>query len=206
MSSSPHDPTVLPTQGGENSESDIELMARCAKADHDAFAILVERHQHAVVGTIAKMMGSPVDAEDLAQQVFLRVWKSAPRYKPKAKFTTWLFTITRNLVFNENRRRYRHTEISMDGTEAATQLSVARSPDATPDDNLQRTELRNAVDTAIAELPENGRMAIILRRYEDMPYEEIAQVLNTTVPAIKSLIFRSRAQLKVSLARYLEDK
>ncbi len=206
MSLPPHDPSASPSQGAENVATDIELMARCAKADHDAFAILVGRHQHAVFGTITKMMGSPVDAEDLAQQVFLRVWKSAPRYKPKAKFSTWLFTITKNLVFNENRRRYRHTEVSMDGTDAATQLSIARSPDATPDDDLQRSELRAAVDAAIADLPENGRMAIILRRYEDMPYEEIAKVLKTTVPAIKSLIFRSRAQLKVSLASYLDNE
>ena len=206
MSIPPHDPASSPTREDADLPSDIELMARCAKADHDAFAILVERHQHAVVGTIAKMMGSPVDAEDLAQQVFLRVWKSAPRYKPNAKFTTWLFTITRNLVFNENRRRYRHTEVSMDGTDVATQLAIAPSPDATPDDELQRAELRNAVDRAIAELPENGRMAMILRRYEDMPYEEIAKVLKTTVPAIKSLIFRSRAQLKESLASYLDNE
>ena len=85
MSSTPLDPSSSPAREAELVPDDVELMARCAKADHEAFAILVERHQHAVVGTIAKMMGSPVDAEDLAQQVFLRVWKSAPRYKPKAK-------------------------------------------------------------------------------------------------------------------------
>jgi RNA polymerase sigma-70 factor (ECF subfamily) len=200
MSPPPHD---LPREHGEGLD-DVSLMARCGKGDHDAFAVLVERHQVAVVGTVAKMMGSPSDAEDLAQQVFLRVWKSAPRYRPKAKFTTWLFTITRNLVFNETRRRYRKTEIGMDSTDAATQLATVASPGPAPDSGTLDAELRSAIDAAIADLPENGRLAVILRRYEDMPYEEIAKVLDTTVPAVKSLLFRSRAQLKRSLKHYLD--
>ncbi|MGH8047718.1 MAG: RNA polymerase sigma factor, partial [Chthoniobacterales bacterium] len=80
-------------------------MMRVRGGDAGAFATLVERHQHRVIGTIARMLGSPDEAEDLAQQVFVRVWKSAARWEPSAKFTTWLLTITRNLVFNEVRRR-----------------------------------------------------------------------------------------------------
>ena len=85
--------------------SDVSLMAKVAQGDHAAFEELVTRHQYAVVGTVAKMLGNPSEAEDIAQQVFLRLWKSASRYKPTAKFTTYLFTITRNLVFNETRRK-----------------------------------------------------------------------------------------------------
>ena len=89
-------------------------MAKVALGDHAAFEELVTRHQYAVVGTVAKMLGNPSEAEDIAQQVFLRLWKSAPRYKPTAKFTTYLFTITRNLVFNETRRKSRRGEQSLD--------------------------------------------------------------------------------------------
>ena len=105
------DRTPAPTD--ENSR-DIQLMERIGAGDHRAFRELVERHQNAIVGTVAKMLGNPSEAEDIAQQVFIRVWKSASRYEPTAKFTTWLFKITRNLVFNELRRRKPHPAHSLD--------------------------------------------------------------------------------------------
>lgn len=186
-------------------DPDVALMARVADGDHAAFRQLVERHQHAVVGTIAKMLGDPVEAEDLAQLVFLRVWKSARRYQPTAKFTTWLFTVARNLVFNETRRRSRKRELSLEEREEAGAGHAEASPAARPDQELLETELRAAVDKAIAALPENQRLAVVLRRYEDMPYEEIAVVLKTTVPSVKSLLFRARETLRQHLAHYLGD-
>ena len=89
-------------------------MARIKQGDTEALRELIEAHQHRVIGTVAKMLGDDSDAEDIAQQVFIRVWKSAARYEPTAKFTTWLFKITRNLVFNELRRRKRHLAHSLD--------------------------------------------------------------------------------------------
>src|SRR5438477_13079283 len=89
-------------------DQDVVWMQRVAQGDTGAFERLIETHQARVVGTVAKMLGDDTDAEDIAQQVFIRVWKSAKRYQPTAKFTTWLFKITRNLVFNELRRRKRH--------------------------------------------------------------------------------------------------
>lgn len=192
-----------PFPGDENS-LDVALMARIGAGDHAAFRTLVERHQDAVVGTVAKMLGNPADAEDIAQQVFLRVWRHAKHYRPDAKFTTYLFTIARNLVFNETRRRSRRKEVSADEREESSHLQVAADPSAQPDSEILRAELQQAVDKAIAALPEVQRMAVVLRRYEQMPYEEIAEVLKLSLPAVKSLLFRARTTLREALRDYLD--
>ena len=188
-----------------NRES-IALMKRIAKGDADAFAALVALHEHAVVGTCAKMLGNIDDAHDVAQQVFVRIWKSAPRYQPTARFTTWMFTITRNLVFNHTRSAKRATFISIDDTdtnEANRHINKAATT-TTPRDSALEIELTEAIDEAIQQLPESQRLAVILRRYEDLTYEEIAKTLDSSVSAVKSLLFRARAQLRESLAHYLE--
>ncbi|MCU0750005.1 MAG: sigma-70 family RNA polymerase sigma factor [Akkermansiaceae bacterium] len=184
---------------------DHALMSRIGDGDHEAFRELVERHQHAVIGTVAKMLGSPSDAEDIAQQVFLRIWRNAKRYRPEAKFTTYLFTITRNLVFNETRRRSRKKEVSSDEREENSNQLVEDSPDRQPDSELLQSELQAAVDAAIASLPEAQRTAVVLRRYEQLPYEDIASVLGLSVSAVKSLLFRARTTLRESLEGYLES-
>ncbi len=182
----------------------VALMQRVKEGDIVAFEELVEIHQHAVVGTVAKMLGSPNDAEDIGQQVFIRIWKSAKRYKPQAKFTTWMFTITRNLVFNEMRRRQRKPAVSMNEREEEYHLATADDKAIAPDDAALQSELEAAVDAAIQALPEKQRMAVILRRYEELPYEEIAGILELSLPAVKSLLFRARTQLKENLQRYLD--
>jgi RNA polymerase sigma-70 factor, ECF subfamily len=188
------DPSIITEQ---SIEPEVEWMARVKTGDMDAFRLLVEAHQSRVIGTITKMLGSDAEAEDLAQQVFIRIWKSAPRYQPTAKFTTWLFRITRNLVFNELRRK-RHFIDQIDDID-----EPAERPDKEPDQMLLEGELQGAIQEAINQLPESQRMAIILRRYEEMPYEEIAGVMGTTVPAVKSILFRARAELRERLAKYL---
>lgn len=183
---------------------DIALMARTKRGDMNAFAVLVERHQHSVVGTVAKMLGNANDAEDVAQQVFVRVWKSAGRYEPTAKFTTWLMTITRNLVFNEMRRLQRSRMVSMETREEDPPMQFSDDSARAPGEVLLEVELEQAIDDAIASLPEMQRMALVLRRYEEMPYEEIAKVLDTSVAATKSIIFRARNELRERLRKYLE--
>lgn len=184
-------------------EHNVALMQRIKNGDMAAFEQLVVLHQRAVIGTVAKMLGSPDDAEDIAQQVFVRIWKSAKRYEPKAKFTTWMFTITRNLVFNEMRRRQRKPAVSMDEREEQYHLTAPDEKTGTPADAALQRELEAAVDAAIQALPEKQRLAVILRRYEELPYEEIAGILDLSLPAVKSLLFRARALLKENLKLYL---
>lgn len=181
-------------------------MRRVRQGDMEAFQVLVEAHQHRVVGTIAKMLGDEAEAEDVAQQVFVRVWRSAGRYEPTAKFTTWLFTILRNLVFNEVRRRKRHPAISLDAPREADDERPRDTADhrvKTPEAALLDGEMMSAIQRAIDELPETQRLAVIMRRYDETPYEEIAEVLELTVPAVKSLLFRARTELREKLKQYL---
>lgn len=192
------------TQPADSSAVDFALMVRIGEGDHQAFRELVERHQNAVIGTVAKMLGNASEAEDIAQQVFLRIWRHAKRYRPDAKFTTYLYTITRNLVFNETRRKSRKKEVSSDEREENSNQLIAASPDRQPDAELLQAELQRAVDDAIASLPDTQRMAVVLRRYEQLSYEEIAVVLELSVSAVKSLLFRARTALREALAGYLE--
>jgi RNA polymerase sigma-70 factor (ECF subfamily) len=205
----PPEPKLPPSGDGEERERandlDVELMGRIRDGDFAAFEELIEIHQRSVIGTVAKMLGNPSEAEDIAQQVFIRVWKSAARYEPQAKFTTWLFTITRNLVFNEVRRRQRKPTVSMQEREETTHRVVEDVQGSSPDEELLRSEMEAAIDRAIAALPEKQRLAVVLRRYEEMPYEEIGVVLSMSVPAVKSLLFRARAQLKETLQKYLDQ-
>jgi len=195
-----------PTGEYDTEEDDIALMLRVKEGDETAFEVLVERHKLRIVGTVAKMLGSDADSEDVAQQAFVRVWQSRARYNPTAQFTTWLLTITRNLVFNEMRRRRRAPTVPLerddDGDHAPREWPDASA--ISPSHGIQEAELQEAIAAAIASLPEAQRMAIILRRYEEMPYEEIAVVLETSVPSVKSLLFRARNDLKEKLAAHFE--
>jgi len=186
-------------------DRDVGLMLRVKEGDNEAFELLVELHQSAVIGTVAKMLGGASEAEDIAQQVFIRIWKSAKRYQPQAKFTTWMFTITRNLVFNETRRRKRKPTVSVEKREEESHQQVEDVHSTTPDQDVLHSELERAVDDAIQALPDKQRLAVVLRRYEEMPYDEIGRVLSMSVPAVKSLLFRARTQLKESLEKYLAE-
>lgn len=194
------------TPSAPHAESiDAVLMARAGQGDHAAFRELVERHQNVVIGTVAKMLGDHTEAEDIAQQVFIRLWRHAKNYRPEAKFTTYLFTIARNLVFNESRRRSRKKEVSIEEREEAANFHVVATAEREPDVALLQGELQQAVDRAISSLPEAQRVAVILRRYEQMPYDEIGKVLDLSVPAIKSLLFRARTTLRDALRDYLDE-
>ena len=186
---------------------DIAWMRRVQQGDLVALQELIEAHQARVIGTIAKMLGGELEAEDLAQQVFIRVWKSAPRYEPTAKFTTWLFKITRNLVFNELRRRQRHGTQPLDALdeEGRTSTQTADASVKAPDAALLEQEMQTAIQVAIDSLPETQRLAIVLRRYDEFSYEEIAEIMELSVPAVKSVLFRARTELREKLKHYLGE-
>ena len=192
--------------GNQGNEEDLALMADVARGDENAFAKIVEKHQPAVLGTVAKMTNQSPDTEDIAQQVFIRLWKSAERYQPTAKFTTFLFTITRNLVFNATRKKSGKNESSFDALEENWGQSIEdKNSESRPDKSIEQKELRQEIDRAISSLPKKQRLAVILRRYEKMPYEEIANTLEISVPAVKSQLFRARTALRESLGRYLKE-
>lgn len=179
-------------------------MRSVATGDTNALERLIERHQALVAGTVARMLGSNADVEDIAQQVFIRVWKSAGRYVARAKFTTWLLKITRNLVFNEMRRAKRHPHLPVQIDPESEEIPLKDEVTSTPDAMLLEGELQQAIENAIGRLPDTQRMALVLRRYEELSYEEIAEVLDLSVPAVKSLLFRARTELRERLKNYLE--
>jgi RNA polymerase sigma-70 factor (ECF subfamily) len=181
----------------------VRLMRLVSGGDTSAFEQLIERHQSLVAGTVARMLGSSSEVEDIAQQVFIRVWKSARRYVPRAKFTTWLLKITRNLVFNELRRAKRHAHVPLQTEPGAEEFPLKDETNPTPDASLLESELQRTIEEAITQLPESQRMALILRRYEQLSYEQIADILDLSVPAVKSVLFRARTELRARLSKYL---
>ena len=197
-------PDPKPAARSEDDAEDVRLMRLVANGDTTAFEQLIERHQALVAGTVARMLGSNADVEDIAQQVFIRIWKSAGRYVARAKFTTWLLKITRNLVFNEMRRAKRHPHLPVQIEPEAEEIPLKDETTASPDASLLQNELQQAIEKAIGLLPDTQRMALVLRRYEELSYEEIADVLEVSVPAVKSLLFRARTELRERLKGYLE--
>ncbi len=190
-------------------EPDAELMLRVKRGDMAAFEELVEKYKLPVINLIYRTLHDFSEAEDLAQNVFVQVYKSAHRYEVTARFSTWLYTIARNLCLNEIRRRTRHPADSLEAvTENDEGSSVRQFEDAamaSPTEEVLHHELEEKIQKALAELPENQRTAILLCRQGDISYEEIAQVLGTSVSATKSLIHRGREVLRHKLKRYLQS-
>ncbi len=190
-----------------NLDPDAALMLRVKQGDTAAFTELVEKYKQPIMNLAYRTVRDLTEAEDLAQNVFVQVFKSASRYKSTAKFSTWLFTIARNLCLNEIRRRSRHPAESLDAPhpEQEDQPLQQFEDKATfsPPENVLQGELAQQIDSALADLPENQRSAILLCRQEELSYEEIAEVIGCSVSATKSLIHRGRETLKERLKSYL---
>jgi RNA polymerase sigma-70 factor (ECF subfamily) len=207
------DDTAKRAAAEDSDAHDKVLMTRMSGGDEEALRELIEKHQGAVYGTISKMLGDPVEAQDLAQQVFVRVYRAAGSYRATAQFKTWMFTIVRNLVFNEHRRRSRATLIPLHGQDnessgsgGSSNLDLPDTQNKTPGEDALQQEMMRAIDAAILALPEQQRLAIVLRRYDEFSYEQIAGILKTSVPATKSLLFRARETLRETLRDYLDNK
>jgi len=190
-----------------NLDPDASLMLRVKRGDTGAFGELVDKYKQPVMNLVGRMLKDAAEAEDVAQNVFLQVYKSAHRYEVTARFSTWLFTIARNLCLNEIRRRSRHPTDSLDATHAEYEDQPLRQfKDErifSPPDALLHGELEHKIVEALAELPENQRTAILLCRGDELSYEEIAAVLGCSLSATKSLIHRGRETLKQKLKPYL---
>jgi RNA polymerase sigma-70 factor (ECF subfamily) len=189
-------------------DPDAALMLRVKRGDRAAFAGLVDKYKQPVMNFIYRSLRDEIEAEDLAQNVFLQAWKSRSRYKQTAKFSTWLFTIARNLCLNEIRRRSRHPAESIEEAHAEhddqPRQQYEDKSQIAPPEKLLQVELAQKIEEALAELPENQRTAILLCRQDEMSYEEIAEVLDCSLSATKSLIHRGRETLKEKLKPYLQ--
>jgi len=190
-----------------NLDPDAALMLRVKRGDRAAFEELVNKYKQPVTNVIYRTLGDATEAEDLAQNVFVQVFKSAHRYRVSARFSTWLFTIARNLCLNEIRRRSRHPAESLDATHPEMEDQPLRQFEdvkgfSAPELLLQG-ELERKIQEALAGLPENQRTAILLCRENELSYEDIARVLGCSLSATKSLIHRGRETLKQRLKPYL---
>ena len=203
----------MATDGGletqlEARDSDVRLMLQVRDDVPGAFEVLVERYQHRLVGLLGHLVGRPDEAEDLTQDVFLRIYRARKGYKPKAKFSTWLFTVANNLALNHLRNKSRNPTvpptggISTAGLGGPTSLAVAR--DATASAQLGQVELADVVRDALAVLGEDQKLAVLLNKFEDMSYADIAEVMGRSEPAVKSLLARARTQLRERLEPYFK--
>jgi RNA polymerase sigma-70 factor (ECF subfamily) len=184
-----------------------DLMARIAEGDEYAFEILVHRHQASVLNLAYRFIGDRTQAKDLAQEVFLRVWQAAKSYEPKAKFATWIYRITANLCFNELKSARRKKLLQFLRFNADHEIQTEEDfPDRSPsaEDLLVARERNLQVTDALQSLPENQRLAIILKRYDDLSYEEIARILNCSVSAVESLLVRAKRTLQEKLKTFEE--
>lgn len=191
------------------SDPDAALMLRVKRGDRAAFSELVDKYKQRVMNFVFQRLRDEAEAEDLAQNVFLQVYKSRGRYKQTAKFSTWLFTIAHNLCLNELRRRSRHPAESLEETHTENEEQPPRQIEdrsqAAAPDNVLHGELAQKIEEALGELPENQRSAILLCREEELSYEQIAKVLRCSLSATKSLIHRGRETLKEKLKPYLKS-
>ena len=198
-------------------ELDDELMLRFQKGDEEAFNLLVRRHHKPLINFIARFTGDRDNAEDLAQETFIRIYKAADRYKQgRAKFKTWMYIIAKNLCKNELRNRSRRDRYRVDNTTMSQHATdgdieeidiVASAPANSsyqPEVALQRKELNKTIQTAIGELPEQYRYPLILRDIQGLSYDEISDILQLRSGTTKSRINRARIMLKDKLKPYME--
>ena len=185
------------------SDPDVLLMLEFQKGDKAAFEKLMEKYYKRVFNLVFRFLGNRETADDLAQEVFIKVYKAAPAYKPQAKFQTWLYQITKNVSLNELRRHKGQT-VSLDETfnteEGEMTRQVADVHAVNPLESLQAEDIAAKVKEAIEALPDNQRMAVLLRRYENLSYEDIAKTMNCSLEAVKSLLSRAKENLKDKLA------
>jgi RNA polymerase sigma-70 factor (ECF subfamily) len=188
------------------SDPDHELMRRICSGEAAAFKQLVEKYQWMVMKTIYRYIGNHHEVEDLAQEIFFNVYRAAKRYIPQAKFSTWLYRVVANHCLNYRRTLKRSVLLtSVDNSSSGSEspsLQLSQPQDQQPEKLLAQQELHAALRKVISELPDKQRMALILYRFEDLSYKEIAKVLGCSLSAVESLLFRAMTSLKKKLTPY----
>lgn len=180
-------------------DPDIDLMLKFQGGDTTAFEQLVRKYEASVLNTVYRYIGNQSEAEDVAQEVFLRVFRSQKSYRPTSPFRYWLFRILTNFCLNYLRDKKRHKVFPIFHNEKDVQLDIKDKKSQTITEHFRKLDLQMVVREAVNSLPAKQKMAVILNRYEEYPYEEIARIMKMSVSAIKSLLFRARESLKQKL-------
>lgn len=192
-------------------DPDVRLMLRVKNNEAAAFESLVQKYQTRLVGVLRHMVTDKQLAEDLAQDVFLRVYRARERYVPMARFSTWLFTITHNVASSALLKNSRRKEVNLTNSPSGSLPtrpldSMAKEKSALqPTRRIDRTELSDVMRQAIDQLGDRQRMALLLSRFEGMSYQEIADTMSLSPQAVKSLLSRARLNLKSIIEPYFES-
>lgn len=194
------------------SDPDVRLMLQVRDDNAAAFEELVSRYQNRLLTVLQHLLGRPEQAEDLAQEVFLRVYRARKTYVPGAKFSTWLFTIANNVASNARRSLARRREVNLQpsdsgalGSGISLEQLAKESSGLMPTRQLDKSEMAQIVRLAMGTLNERQRMAVLLSKFEDMSYAEIGNAMDLSDKAVKSLLSRARANLREVLEPYLSD-
>ena len=208
-------PTKTPPQptaeeSGYLRDPEVQLMLRAKEGDDGAFTQLVKAYQDRLTNIFFHMVSSQEAAEDLAQDVFLRIYRARHGYQPTARFSTWLFRIANNLASNSRRSKGRRKEVNLAGSESGPlgvrpqeQLAIEKSG-LMPNRQLDKQELQTVVQQAMEQLNERQRLAVLLNKYEDMSYEDIGAAMELSAAAVKSLLSRARENLRLVLEPYMQ--
>jgi len=187
-------------------DQDLELMLRVRRGDTESFEVLLRRYRAPLVSFFVRMVRDRALAEDLAQEVFLRVYQARHRYQPEAKFTTWIYRIATNLGLNAIRDR-KPTVAANDYEDQEAESETAKVADSRPtiEQQMMRTDRERMIREAVEALPEKQCVAVLLHKYQDVDYRQIAKVLGMSESAVKSLLFRAYESLRERLAPLLKE-
>lgn len=195
-------------EGMTSDQEDVYWMQEVKAGNSEAFSHIIRKYQKTVLNLTYRFTGDATEAEDLAQEVFLRIYRAADRFEARAKFFTYLYQVTLNLCRNERAKVRHKRNTSLDAPIKNGEPDTVRQiedPAGSAEDLLARQELGEAVREAVLSLPEDQRVAVMMQRFQNLSYEEIAEVLNLSVPAVKSRLHRAKLSLKEKLTPYLRD-
>ena len=192
------------TNAEDNALSDEELMARIAGSDAQAFEVLVRRHQRRILNLIYRSIGDRIQAEDVAQEVFLRVWRAAEDYEPKSKFTTWVYRIAVNLCLDALKATHRkqpfvHLYAGAENSDGNDGVLNGCDSAPSPEELLIDAEESGRIFAALQSLPANQCLAVVLKKFDDLSYDEISRILGCSVAAVESLLVRAKKTLRERL-------
>jgi RNA polymerase sigma-70 factor (ECF subfamily) len=207
LAGTPQVPSVFNAGPGADSQTDADIMLRVKTGDQSAFEYLVQKYRRPMVSFMYRMARNSAAAEDLAQEVFLRIYRSRETYEASAKFTTWLYRIATNLAVNhtrDSRHERPEVQVSLDEPDEDTGTTL-ELPDSSlnAEQQMVRRERMLAIRRKVEALPEQQRLAVIMHKYQQMDYKQIADVLKKSESATKSLLFRAYETLRDQLKEFI---